>query len=326
MKANPLFFPESGHSFGPCALTIGNFDGVHRGHRALVRQTQQIARSHSWNTVVLTFHPHPTTLVAPERAPEMICSLQERLRLLKQAGADRVCVLPFTREIAEMSPREFVETIVVKALGSHAVLVGQNFRFGQKQAGNSEVLAQLGMEFGCECHFLASITSRNEVVSSTAIRQHLKTGNVSKAGRLLGRCFSLEGPIVSGQGIGSKQTVPTLNLQPPPEIKPGTGVYITETEDLENGRRWQSITNVGHRPTFGGEGDLTIETFLLSPFDGKTPERIRLSFHRWIRPERTFENPQALRSQIMQDVSRAHQFWRCLSRFQLANQAESKLQ
>ncbi len=303
---------------GPCALTIGNFDGVHRGHRALIGQTQQIARSHGWNTVVLTFHPHPTTLVAPERAPEMICSLAERLRLLKQAGADRVLVLPFTREVAEMSPREFVETIVVKGIGSHAVLVGQNFRFGQKQAGNCEVLAQLGNEFKFECHFLAPITSRGEIVSSTAIRQHLRAGNVSKAGRLLGRCFSLEGRIVSGYGIGSKQTVPTLNLEPPPELKPASGVYITETEDLGNGRCWNSITNIGYRPTFNGS-DLTIETFLLSPFDGRTPERIKLSFQRWVRPERAFPDSQTLRAQILQDVNKAQKFWERLNRFRLAN-------
>jgi riboflavin kinase/FMN adenylyltransferase len=299
--------------FGPCALTIGNFDGVHLGHRTLIRQAQQIARAHGWSTGVLTFDPHPTVIVAPERAPQMICSLQERLRLLEEAGANRILVLPFTKRIAEMSPREFLEQIVVEALGARAVVVGQNFRFGRQQLGNTAVLSQLGTELGLESHFLAPITSRGEIVSSTAIRRHILAGNVSRTGRLLGRCFALQGEIVTGQGIGSKQTVPTLNLRPGPEIIPRKGVYISEAEDLEDGRTWHGITNVGIRPTFGG-GDLSIETFLLSPFDGRNPERVEVRFRHWVREERTFPDAQALRNQILRDVAGAQAYWRRLER------------
>lgn len=304
---------EAAGVFGPAAVTIGNFDGVHLGHRTLIRQTRQIARAHGWSTCVLTFDPHPTTVVAPERAPQLICSLDERLRLLESAGAERILVLPFTIKIAEMGPREFVETVLADALNARAVVVGQNFRFGYKQLGDTAVLAQLGTEFGFEPHFLAPITTRGELVSSTAIRRHLRAGSVSRAGRLLGRCFSISGPIVSGQGIGSKQTVPTLNIRPGSEIVPAKGIYITETQDQADGRRWPSVTSIGTNPTFGGK-ELTVETYLLSGFDGRNPEQICLSFRRWIREERKFATAEALRTEIFRDVRRAEEYWRRLGK------------
>lgn len=308
---------EAAGQFGPCAVTIGNFDGVHLGHRTLIRQTQQIARAHGWITGVLTFHPHPTTVVAPERAPQLICSLEERIRLLERAGAENILVLPFTRQIAEMTPREFVTTVLDEALNTRAVVVGQNFRFGYKQLGDTAALAQFGAEFAFEPHFLAPITSRGELISSTAVRRHLQKGNVSKAGRLLGRCFSLSGEIVAGRGIGSKKTVPTMNIRPGSEIVPAQGIYITEAQDLADGRRWHSVTSVGTNPTFGGR-ELTIETYLLSPFDGRDPKQICIDFRRWLREERTFLTAEALREEILRDVARAERYWRAVERTQRA--------
>lgn len=304
---------EASGNFGPCALTIGNFDGVHLGHRTLIRQTKQIARNSGWYSGVLTFDPHPTAIVAPERAPQLICPLQERLRLLEEAGAERILVLPFTREVASLEPDQFVERVIVRGLDTRAVVVGQNFRYGRAQAGTPMVLADEGRKFGFECHFLAPIMHRGEVVSSTAIRRHLAVGAVGRANRLLGRCFSLGGEIVSGHGVGSEQTVPTLNLKAGDEIIPARGVYVSETEDLEDGRRWQSITNIGNRPTFGG-GEVTIETYLLSEFDGVTPDYISVHLRRWIREERKFSDAQALRAQILHDVERANTYWRRLRR------------
>jgi riboflavin kinase / FMN adenylyltransferase len=305
---------EARDNFGPCALTIGNFDGVHLGHRTLIRQTQQVARRNGWKAAVLTFDPHPTAIVAPERTPKLICSLQERLRLLEEAGADRVLVLPFGRDIAAMSPREFVEQVLVGALDSKAVMVGQNFRFGCRQAGNASTLAELARELKFEVHFLAPVIYRGELVSSSAVRQHIAAGEVAAAGRLLARCFYLEGEVVRGHGVGSKQTVPTLNLKPGTEISPRHGVYVTQVEDLEDGRVWRSVTNIGVRPTFGGD-EVTIESFLLSPFDGRNPDRIRVHFRHWLREERKFPDPQALRNQILHDVGRADEYWRLLNRF-----------
>jgi len=306
---------EAVGNFGPCALTIGNFDGVHLGHRTLLRQTRQLAHNNGWTSGVLTFDPHPAVIVAPERAPQMICSLQDRLRLLEQAGAERILVLPFTREVSLMEPEEFIETVLVSGLDVRAVVVGQNFHFGRRQAGTPSVLAECGTKYGFDCHFLAPIVYRGEVVSSTAIRGHLSKGNIGQANRLLGRCFSITGEIVSGHGIGSKQTVPTLNLRPGDEIVPAWGVYISETEDLSNGRRWPSITNIGNRPTFGGD-ELTIETFLLAGLDGMAPEYISVSLRRWVRGERAFSDAPSLRAQILRDVERAKTYWRRVERLQ----------
>ncbi|MBV9303413.1 MAG: riboflavin biosynthesis protein RibF [Acidobacteriaceae bacterium] len=295
--------------FGPCALAIGNFDGVHLGHQALMREMVAYANANGLIPAVLTFHPHPAAIVAPERIPELICPLDERENLLASAGAKQILVLPFTSEVARLQPEEFVSQILTDALETGAVFVGENFRFGYQQAGTPEILEALGRQRGFASHFLKPVTSRGEVVSSSLIRRYLARGNVSRAGRLLGRCFSLSGDIVAGHGIGTKQTVPTLNLRPTPGQLTPRGVYITETISFPEDRRWPSITNVGLRPTFGGD-ELTIETFLLRPLDGGTPQHIEVQFRRFVREERQFPNPAELKSQIMRDVSRAQSYWR----------------
>ena len=305
-------------SFPPRALAIGNFDGVHLGHQALVAATVTYAEQHGLVPAVLTFHPHPTHIVAPHRIPLMICSLAERIRLLQEAGAREVHVEPFTNELAALAPREFVLQILVEKLQAKAVFVGENFCFGAQKAGTPEVLRALGAELDFGTHFLQPVRYRHEIVSSSAIRRYLSEGRVSRANRLLGRCFSLSGPVISGHGIGSKQTVPTLNLRPSPDQLVPRGVYVTETLELPTGRRWQSITNAGVRPTFGGE-EFTVETFLLSPFEEPTPTDIRAEFRRFIRPEQQFPDAQSLKAQILRDVQSAQAYWRRISekRFQL---------
>lgn len=306
---------EARGRFGPCALTIGNFDGVHIGHQALVAATASCALENNLVPAVLTFDPHPTAIVAPERTPQLICTLDQRLRFLESAGAEHIFVLPFTEQVAHLSPGEFVWQFLLNALNAKAIFVGENFRFGHKQSGTPETLQTLGQQYGFTTHFLKPVSFRGQIVSSSLVRQNLAAGNVSRAGRLLGRCFLLEGPVVSGRGIGSKQTVPTLNLRPVPGQIVPRGIYITETIDRENGRRWQSVTSVGTNPTFG-ETDLTIETFLLAPpFDGQTPKQIEVLFRRFIRPEQTFANAQALKAQILKDVSKAQSYWRRFLRY-----------
>ncbi len=294
--------------FEPSALAIGNFDGVHIGHQALIDRGIAAAAEKGLQSAVLTFHPHPTAVVAPHRTPSLITTLEERLRLLDSFGVQQVMVLPFTPEIAGTNPRDFVSQILVETLKTKVVLVGENFRFGHKQAGTPEVLRSLGNEFGFESQFLSPVTVRGEVASSSAVRNHLLSQNMSRAARLLNRWFFVEGPVVSGHGIGSKQTVPTLNLKPTPGQIVPRGVYVTETLELPSGRRWPSITNAGNRPTFQGE-ELTIETFLLGPLDGTTPEQIQLHFRRFIRAEQQFPDPAALKAQILRDVARAQTYW-----------------
>jgi len=260
---------------------------------------------------VLTFDPHPTRVVAPHRAPRLLTSIEERIALIREQGVDQIVVLPFTAEVAQLSPVEFVDRIVVGRLRARIVMVGDNFRFGHKQAGNIHTLSELGSRYGFETHIVEAVRRRGRLVSSSEIRRLIEQGNVAMAGRLLERPYDLCGDVISGRGVGSKQTVPTLNLRTPAEVIPAEGVYITCTRDLEEGGRLNSITNVGTRPTFG-PGDLSIETYLLSSFDGLTPARVSVEFLRRVREERTFENAEALKQQILRDVGRAQTFFRRL--------------
>lgn len=292
-------------------VTIGNFDGVHAGHRQLLRRVLELANEHHLKPAVLTFDPHPTRVVAPHRAPRLLTTIEERVALIREQGIEDVVVLPFNASIARLSPEEFVERIIVGDLHARIVMVGDNFRFGHKQAGNVETLSALGSRFEFQTHIVAAVHRRGRVVSSSEIRSLIEEGNVAMAGRLLERFYALAGDVISGHGIGSKQTVPTLNLSTPAEVIPANGVYITRTRDLETGDLWHSITNVGTRPTFEGDS-LSIETFLLSAFDGLTPGRIAVEFLQRVREERKFDSADALKQQIFRDVGRAQTFFRRL--------------
>jgi riboflavin kinase/FMN adenylyltransferase len=295
--------------FGPSALTIGKFDGVHAGHAHLLRQVVQGARERGLIPSAMTFHPHPACVVAPERAPQPLMTLEERCERMRGIGIQQLFVLQFNQDVARLSPEEFAGGFVQGAMRARVVLVGENFRFGHRQSGDPRTLMLLGERYGFETRLIPPVTCRGVIVSTSAIRHRLKAGEVSFAARLLGRPYGITGEVVHGFGIGAKQTVPTLNLRPPAEVLPCNGVYVTETIDTDNLRRWNSITNIGIRPTFGG-GELSIETYLLSRLEGPTPARIRVEFLRRARDERKFENPDALKRQIMIDVGRAQTYFR----------------
>jgi riboflavin kinase/FMN adenylyltransferase len=296
--------------FGPCALTIGNFDGVHFGHRRILRQLIALAAGRGWKSAVLTFDPHPTRIVAPDRTPTLLTSPAHRAELMREEGIQEVLILPFTAELARLSPEDFVQQLLVDRLGARAVLVGDNFRFGYRQSGNVRLLAELGARLGFETDVVPAVTWRGRMVSSSGIRSLLAAGRVSLAARLLQHPYALDGAVVGGRGVGSQQTVPTLNLAPDAGLVPASGVYVTRALDLETERQWNAITNIGYRPTFGESDRLSIETFLLDPFIGETPNRIRIEFLWRVRDERKFESPAALREQILRDVRVARNYFR----------------
>jgi riboflavin kinase/FMN adenylyltransferase len=296
--------------FGPCALTIGNFDGVHLGHRRILQRLTTIAAEHGWQASVLTFDPHPTRVVAPERTPPLLTSPEARARLMQNEGMAQVLILPFTRELAALEPADFVRRLLVERLRARAVLVGDNFRFGHRQAGDVRMLRDLGRQLGFETEVVAAVKWRGRVVSSSAIRELIGAGRVSLAARLLARPYALEGEVVSGRGVGARQTVPTLNLATEAEVLPANGVYVTRTHDLDTSRAWPSVTNIGYRPTFGASERLSIETFLLDPLAGDPPRRIRVEFLRRIRDERKFPTADALRTQILKDAHTAQSYFR----------------
>jgi riboflavin kinase / FMN adenylyltransferase len=301
-------------AFRPCALTIGNFDGVHLAHRRLLRATLEAAARAGLRPAVLMFDPHPSCVVAPERAPRLLTSLEERCELIQREGIEDILIQPFTVDLARLTPEEFATQFLRDGLGAKCVIVGENFRFGCKQSGDTDTLRELGSRLGFEVCLLETVQWRGRRVSSGEIRKLVASGDVGIAGRLLERPYAISGEIVRGQGIGAKQMVPTLNLRTEAQVIPASGVYITRTSEFHSTRQWTSITNIGYRPTFGNNDELTIETFLLDPLDGATPERIRLDFLRRIRDERKFESPEALKAQILRDVGRAKAYFRRLKR------------
>ena len=301
-------------AFAPCALTIGNFDGVHAGHRRLLCAMLEEARERGLHPVALTFDPHPLAVVAPARMPRLLTSVEERCQIIAGLGIERMLLLPFTPEVARLSPEQFAAHLK-DPLGAAVVVVGENFRFGHKHAGHADTLSRIGAQLGFETRVLPGVHLRGRLVSSSEIRASIDAGAVSLAARLLDRPHALTGEVVKGHGIGSKQTVPTLNLRTQAQVIPRPGVYITRTTDAEDRRAWNSITNIGHRPTFGGDAALSIETFLLEPLTGDTPARIRLDLLRRVREERKFEDPAALKSQILHDAARAQAYFRRLARW-----------
>ena len=295
------------------AVAIGNFDGVHIGHARVIREAVQLARERRVAPAVLTFDPHPAAVLNPARAPKLIMTVPQRLAALQAMGVEYVFALPFSLEFSRLSPREFVSTCLTGALRARIVLVGDDFRFGHGRAGDASTLSALGLEV----RLAHPVLWRKVRASSSAIREYVAGGKVSRAARLLGRPFELTGPVVKGQGIGSKQTVPTLNLAAENQLLPADGVYVTRTTDAGTGRLWRSITNVGNRPTFDGR-ERTVETFLLDPFSEPKPERIEVAFLRYVRAERKFATPEELRTQILRDVEFANRLHGRLARLKCA--------
>ncbi|HXJ97194.1 MAG TPA: bifunctional riboflavin kinase/FAD synthetase [Terriglobia bacterium] len=303
-------------------ITVGNFDGVHVGHQRLLRRVVQRAQEAGVSSAVLTFDPHPTYVLAPDRAPKILTPLPEKVALIEATGVEVLWVRRFTLALSRMSPAEFFDEALVRGLRARAVVVGPNFRFGHRQAGDVQLLRQLGRERGIEVEVMEATRVRGQMASSTRIRELAALGRVNLAGRLLGRPFSISGPIVRGSGIGRQQTVPTLNLahvdrmldgQPPRQL-PRSGVYVTRTRVA--GREHESVTNVGRKPTFG-EHELTVEPYLLDYRGGHIDaDTMEIQFLHRLRDERKFPDAATLKAQIMRDAVRSIGYFRRLRFFQ----------
>jgi riboflavin kinase/FMN adenylyltransferase len=297
-------------------LAIGNFDGIHLGHQAILKQAVELAAKTSAVATALTFEPSPLKILRPESAPKRISTPEQRLEWFRAVDVESAVVLPFTVELSKLTPQEFVERILVRELQVRAVLVGENFRFGHKQAGDTALLDQLAAANGFEVIALAPVEAHGEVVSSTVIRREIAAGDVAQAGRLLGRPYVLTGEIVSGTGTGRKFTFPTLNLRPDQELLPAPGVYITRTLLVGETTSRRSVTNIGVRPTFNGAA-LTVETHLLDFNEDIRPRRIELRFWKRLRSEKKFSGPEALRAQIARDIRSANRFFTLLRKFRV---------
>jgi len=297
--------------FGPSVVSVGNFDGVHRAHIRVLTEIVTRARQGGAKAVVVSFEPHPTRILRPDAGLKLLTPVAEKLRLLEQTGIDAVLLLPFTRDVSLMSPRDFVQQIVCDRLRAVEIHEGFNFRFGHKAAGDVNRLSEFGRESGFEVVVYPEMRLRGESVSSTRIRELICEGRVSRARFLLSRPFTIVSNPGRGRGYGSKYTVPTINLSRYEELAPGDGVYVTQTR--VGGECFDSVTNVGNRPTFGAEL-FAIETHLLNfhPIELTPETEVEIHFMQRVRDEIKFPSVDALREQIARDVKRARRYFRLL--------------
>ncbi len=300
------------HDFGPSIVSVGNFDGVHRAHRAVIDEIVSRAHATKARSVVVTFEPHPSRILRPDHAFKLLTPVGEKLRLLQTTALDAVLLLPFTRDLSLMTPHQFAHEILKRRLHACEVHEGYNFHFGHKAAGTVEVLRELGREMGFEVHDYPEMRLRGERVSSTHIRKLLSEGRASRARHLLGRPFTILSTPGRGRGYGSKYTVPTINLARYEELIPKDGVYITRTRVGEE--CFDSVTNVGNRPTFGADS-FAIETHLLNfhPLQLSAETAVELHFLDRLRDEIKFPSVEALKEQIGRDVRKAQKYLRRLA-------------
>lgn len=287
---------------GESVVALGTFDGVHRGHREVLHRTVARARELTLISLAVTFDPHPLEVLQPDRAPTPIVSLEEKTELMALARLDALVVIPFTQEFSLMEAEEFVAKILRGALKAREVVVGFNHRFGKGARGDSELMARLAREQGFVAHVVPPLILDGQIVSSSAIREALKVGDVRQARSLLGRPYTVIGRVFRGDERGRTIGFPTANLRPERALPLAQGVYAVRAE-WEN-ESADGVTNIGYRPTFGGS-TLWIETYLLN-FQGDLYDRIlRLAFIERIRPEQRFENVEALKREIVRDIEAA---------------------
>lgn len=309
---NPRSWARDIFAGGPAqqtALTIGIFDGIHLGHQHIFHRVADAARGDSRLIPAgVTFDPHPLRLLRPEQAPPLIATLEQRLAGFARHGLQAALVLNFDLQFSLLSPEDFVRTILVEHLRAACVLVGENFRFGHRQAGDVARLAELGQQFGFRVEIVPPVRVSGEIVSSTAIRSAVQQGDMARAAQLLGRPFALSGQIQPGTGRGRTLLFPTLNLAPEQELLPKTGVYVTESELA--GTRYPSATNVGYRPTVDAASpQLTVESHLLG-FGQTVPcGNIEVAFLQRLREEMKFSSVDELRGQIARDLEATRRYF-----------------
>lgn len=291
----------------PTVATLGVFDGLHLGHQAIVRTVVERAAVLGLTPTLITFEPHPRQVLRPESAPPLLQTLQQKAAGLRQLGLQQVVVLNFDAELAALSAEEFVQRYLCEALQAQEVYLGKGFSFGHDRRGNIELLLQLSKELGFYAAEVPEVQLRHHRISSTKVRQLLLAGRVNVARRMLGRPYGIEGVVTRGHGIGRQLLYPTANLAVENRVIPADGVYVTLT--LVDDVWWRSVTNIGKRPTFGGELESKVETHLID-FDGDLYDqtiRVRL-LHR-LRGEKKFNGVSELKAQISRDRDRAVRYF-----------------
>jgi riboflavin kinase/FMN adenylyltransferase len=289
--------------------TIGNFDGVHLGHRRILERVVARARESGRPSFAITFEPHPMAVLRPDQAPRRIQTLRQKEEAIEAIGVETLLVVPFTRDLSLMEPEEFVRTLLRDRLGASEILVGAHFAFGRGKRGDLALLARLGAECGFSASAVDEVVVDGAPVSSTRIRRALERGAIGEANAMLGRAYELDGLVARGDRLGHQIGVPTINLEPENELPPVDGVYVTEIEIRSFGRRFPSVSNIGRRPTLYEDYATTIETYVLDFSADVYGERVRLFFLERLREERKFPSMMDLKAQIQNDVADARAYF-----------------
>ena len=291
-------------------LALGNFDGVHRGHAKIIELVRRRADERGVTAVALTFDPHPSRVVRPDKAPPLLMTGAQKLAALGDAGMAGIAIVRFTEALSRWEPEAFVRTVLVEWLRVAEVWVGANFLFGHDRAGNFSVLRSLGARYGFRAEKIEPVRYREFVVSSTRVRRLIADGRVDEAGALLGHHYMIEGTVTRGEGRGRRLGFPTANLSTDNELFPPNGVYATAV--LMDGEIHASVTNVGVRPTFGASGPV-VESHIFDVDRDLYGCRIRVAFVQRLRDERAFSDSDALRVQIARDCDEARALFRQIS-------------
>ncbi|MBA1191107.1 bifunctional riboflavin kinase/FAD synthetase [Pseudomonas entomophila] len=290
-----------------CVATIGNFDGVHRGHQAILARLRERGQAMGLPTCVVVFEPQPREYFAPDSAPPRLSRLRDKLALLAEAGIDRVLCLPFNRRLSQLDARQFVETILVDGLGARHVEVGDDFRFGCDRAGDFDFLVKAGQRHGFSVEAAETIEQDGMRVSSTQVRKALAAGDFELAARLLGRPYQISGRVLHGQKLARQLGWPTANVQLKRRRIPLVGVYLTSA--VIDGKAWPGVANIGVRPSVAGDGRPHLEIHLLDYAGDLYGRRLTVEFHHKLREEQRFASLEALKSAIDADVAAARAHW-----------------
>jgi riboflavin kinase/FMN adenylyltransferase len=308
MRITHGLLPGGSPASAPHAVTIGNFDGLHRGHQAMLARLKQAAASRGLPSCVLTFEPHPREFFSPAQAPARLSSLREKSELIRAAGIDRLHVCRFNRSFASLSPAEFIERVLIDTLGARWILVGDDFRYGAKRAGDFAFLNEVGARLGFEVESLPTVSVEDKRASSTAVREALAAGDMLHARELLGRPYSISGHVMHGDKLGRQIGFPTANIQLQHNRPPLSGIFAVEVYGL-NGAPLQGVASLGTRPTVHNNGRPTLEVFIFDFRDDLYGRRLRVDFLKKLRDEEKYPGLDALIAQINRDVDNARAYF-----------------
>lgn len=288
-----------------CVATIGNFDGMHVGHQAIVRGVVERAREVGRPSAVITFHPHPLSVVAPDRVPKQILTPRQKEEILREMGVDALLLVPFSHEFSRWTAERFIQEFLIDALQVTEVRIGRDFCFGAGREGNLAMLEAAGARAGFAVSGIEDVKVRGIRVSSSIVRNAILRGAMRSVNAALGRPYYIEGRVATGRRLGRKIGFPTVNMDPANELFPGNGVYITTSRFESFSRSFESVTNIGVRPTLYENYATTIESHILDFDSNVYGDTVRLYFHQLLRREQQFRSALELTNQIRMDIERA---------------------